>query len=520
MQYAFVLSARRTPLMPCHPARARKLLNQHRAAVYRLYPFTIILKDRVEGECQPVSLQIDPGSKTTGLALVVEGKRGRRAVFGLNLIHRGPAISEALKSRAAIRRGRRSRNTRYRAPRFLNRGRRKGWLPPSVQHRVDTTKTWIDRLCRWVPVVSARVEAVKFDIQRLQNPLIGGVQYQQGPLFKTEMREYLLKVHNHTCQYCHGTSRDSILQIEHILPRSRGGTDSLANLTLACRQCNIKKLDLTPEEWHVKLALSQRTAKDPYLSRVLADLPKFYENHQEPKSLKDVAVMNATRYRLRDYFGDLGIPCGEFAGWETKRRRLDAKLPKDHWIDAACIGPTGVANLALGETGLTEAELAADAVTLVPGLKPWTAKCMGHGHRLMEQHDRCGFPKVNKAGKRSTVRGPSLTFGFRTGDLVRATVPSGKFKGVHNGRVAIRSTGYFDITTQTAKVTVNYKYCQRLQADDSYRYWSGSWQIKTVVASSREAFFALIKREHWRQYRIVSQKALADGYTVTVERPL
>lgn len=63
-----VLSNTRKPLMPCHPARARKLLSKGRAAVYRLAPFTIILHHRDDGDVQPIEFKVDPGSKTTGLA--------------------------------------------------------------------------------------------------------------------------------------------------------------------------------------------------------------------------------------------------------------------------------------------------------------------------------------------------------------------------------------------------------------------------------------------------------------------
>ena len=52
----------------------------------------------------------------------------------------------------AIRRGRRQRHTRYRQPRFANRRRGDGWLPPSLESRVSNVLTWIARLRRWCPV--------------------------------------------------------------------------------------------------------------------------------------------------------------------------------------------------------------------------------------------------------------------------------------------------------------------------------------------------------------------------------
>ena len=97
-------------MMPCHPARARALLRKGKAAVFLRYPFTIILKDKIGGQTQPIFLNVDPGSKTTGIALVAEFKRGLVSMAAINIEHRGQRIEQLLKSRSACRRGRRSRN--------------------------------------------------------------------------------------------------------------------------------------------------------------------------------------------------------------------------------------------------------------------------------------------------------------------------------------------------------------------------------------------------------------------------
>ena len=124
----FVIDTNKQPLSPCHPSVARKLLATSKAAVFRNYPFTIILKKSVsEIVTEPVELKIDPGSKITGIALV----QGEKIVFGAELTHRGLGIKTSLESRRALRRGRRARHTRYRQARFLNRKRPNGWLAPS-----------------------------------------------------------------------------------------------------------------------------------------------------------------------------------------------------------------------------------------------------------------------------------------------------------------------------------------------------------------------------------------------------
>ena len=109
----FVLDTNKQPLSPCRPSVARKLLRDGKAAVYRRFPFTLILKRAVEvaESVQPVTVKVDPGSKTTGIALVQSGK----VIFAAELTHRGQAIRDALESRRAIRRNRRSRNTRYKS---------------------------------------------------------------------------------------------------------------------------------------------------------------------------------------------------------------------------------------------------------------------------------------------------------------------------------------------------------------------------------------------------------------------
>ncbi|HBQ05680.1 MAG TPA: HNH endonuclease, partial [Halomonas sp.] len=173
----FVLDKKKQPLMPCSEKRARLLLARGRAVVHKRYPFTIRLKNRVGGEAQPLRLGIDPGSKTTGLALMHEPDSQQRHVLCLfELIHRGFQIKKALQQRAAFRRRRRSANLRYRAPRFNNRIKPKGWLAPSLQHRVDTVMAWVNRLSKSAPITGISQELVRFDTQKLESPEISGVE--------------------------------------------------------------------------------------------------------------------------------------------------------------------------------------------------------------------------------------------------------------------------------------------------------------------------------------------------------
>ena len=165
MQRVLVVSSTRKQLMPCSPARARLLLTTKRAAVLRRYPYTIVMKARADGDLQPIEFKADPGSKVTGVALVAEYvKRGKTVVWAGEIKHRGQAIKDSLDSRRGIRRSRRNRKTRYRAPRFDNRTRPDGWLAPSLMSRVHNVTTWAFRLQRFAPLTAIAVETVRFDM--------------------------------------------------------------------------------------------------------------------------------------------------------------------------------------------------------------------------------------------------------------------------------------------------------------------------------------------------------------------
>lgn len=216
--YVFVLDANQQPLDPCSPARARYFLKIGRAPVYRRVPFTIQLHDRTVSESvvQDYRLKIDPGSKTTGLAILQD----QRVILAAELTHRGQRIKAALATRRAIRRTRRQRRTRYRQPRFLNRTRPVDWLPPSLQSRIANVMTWVRRLSCVCPIASLSQELVRFDTQLMQNAEVSGVAYQQGALSGMEIREYLLEKWQRTCAYCKKTGVP--LQVEHIQPTARG----------------------------------------------------------------------------------------------------------------------------------------------------------------------------------------------------------------------------------------------------------------------------------------------------------
>jgi 5-methylcytosine-specific restriction endonuclease McrA len=426
MNYAFVLDTDKQPLTPCRPVRARHLLKEGKAAVFRRYPFTIILKAaKPDAVVAPVRVKIDPGATTTGLAVISE--RTHEVLFAAELEHRGKAIRASLESRRALRSGRRNRKTRYRPARFDNRTKPTGWLAPSLQHRVETISTWVERFRRIAPVAAISQELVRFDMQAMQNPEISGIEYQQGELCGYEIREALLEKWSRACAYC-GVAGVP-LQIEHIIPKVRGGSNRFSNLTLACDPCNKAKGTLPVEVF---------LASQPQVLARLKD--------QARKPLDAASAVNATRWALHFRLKATGLPVETGSGGRTKFNRTRLELPKAHWIDAACVGASGA------------------VVRADPAMKPLTIKCTGHGTRQMCGTDKFGFPIRHRSNK-------TIHHGFQTGDIVRAVVPKGKKAGTHNGRVLCRATGSFDIKTEAGRVAgISHKYCATLHRKDGYAY--------------------------------------------------
>ena len=459
MKSVGVLDNGKTPQAPVHPALARRMLRDGKAAVYRKHPFTIILRQAAlpgfgsDGEAVPnlettgpLRLKIDPGSRTTGLAVVNDGRQ--EIVWAGELKHRGPEIKKALDKRRAIRRGRRNRKTRYRQPRFDNR--RKGgchgcggnpaknkslcrpcaakpraernpelaekWLAPSLMSRVYNVETWVRRLCASFPIGAISVEVARFDTQLIENPDISGVEYQQGELAGYELREYLLEKFQRKCAYC--GKKDIPLEIEHIVPRSRGGSNRISNLTISCRACNQKKGNQTADEFGHKKVQAQ------------ARMP-----------LRDAAMMNATRYKIRDMLKGFGLPLETGTGGRTKFNRTRAGLNKSHWADAACVGESTPERWHIGDGQVQEIRSRSYArrgrrlVCLVcpVGFSGFPNPC-GHKNR---------GPKVFCKGHSSKPKAGVRFFRYQTSDFVQVKKTKGKWAGVYRGRISVRSSGDF-----------------------------------------------------------------------------
>lgn len=426
MSCVFVVDANKKPLNPVHPGEARYLLKAGKAAVLKRYPFTLILKKAVDHpQVQPLRVKLDPGSKTTGIA-VIDDTTGK-VLFAAELTHRGHTIRDALRERRAIRRGRRTRHTRYRKPRFHNRTRPHRWIAPSLESRICNVLTWVKRLMRVCPTLAISMELVRFDMQAMEQPDIEGCQYQQGTLAGYEMREYLLEKWGRRCAYC--ANENVPLQVDHIVARAKGGSNRVSNLALACESCNQAK-----GTQDIAVFLARKT---DILTRVLATAKA---------PLKDAAAVNSTRWRLFECLKALGLPMECGSGGRTKYNRTMRNLPKTHWLDACCVGKS------------------TPQMLHTEGIRPLLIQATGHGSRQMCAMDRYGFP-------RTKPKSAKYVKGFQTGDIVRTVVSSGVKMGTYVGKVAVRATGSFNLKTASQLVQgISHRFCTMLHRCDGYVY--------------------------------------------------
>ena len=444
------LDKHKKPLGFTTEKRARKLMEAKRAVIYRYFPTVIILMDtdvRNIINLPTYRIKIDPGSVYTGIAIICN--ETNKVMFSIQIEHRAKTITELLQTRKASRRNRRNRETHYRHSKWGNgngndRPSKEGNLPPSIKSIGNNIINTVKKLRRFINITECSFEAVRFDSQLMDDPDISGREYQQGTLFGYELREYLLEHFRHTCQYCGGASGDSVLEWEHKIPKSRGGTDSIKNATLSCFTCNRDKGSMTPGEWleYLKSEESGRLAE--IRIRHLENMDTVYGSNRY--SAWTNTLRKKTEKELFDIFGE--VECS--SGGKTKyNREKILKLPKDHHIDALAVGsvpPDGYIDCTNGYI--------------------LHIKAMGRGTRLRGLINECGIINVKWTDRRKKFNG------LQTGDIVRVYIPNGKYSGTYTGRVMIRKSGSHDIRTLDGKLVTGTKLSvyRVLQHADGYSY--------------------------------------------------
>jgi hypothetical protein len=292
--------------MPTTPCKARKLLKKGKAKVLTVKPFTIQLLTATGETKQEVILGIDSGYLNIGFSAITD--KGELISGEVKLLQ---GISDRLTEKAQYRRIRRSR-LRYRKARFDNRKVDKGWLAPSIQHKLDSHIRFIDKLKSILPIPKIIVEVANFDIQKIKNPDISGVEYQQGEQEGFwNLREYILHRDGHKCQNpdCKNNDKHPILEIHHIKYRSNGGTDAPNNLITLCNKCH--------------------TTANHKQGKFLYD---WQTNKPKLKSFKDSTFMSIVRWQLVNI-----LQCQHTYGYQTKSKRIALQLEKTHYNDAFVI---------------------------------------------------------------------------------------------------------------------------------------------------------------------------------------
>ena len=291
--------------MPCTQRKARLLLKQGKAKIVDYKPFTIQLTYATGEAKQEIHVGIDEGARHVGIAITSQNK-----VLAKGEVELRQDVHSLLTTRAMYRRDRRNRKTRYRKPRFLNRKRKEGWLPPSIEGKLDANFFWIDKFCSLVPNPILHIEVGKFDIAKMINPSINGVEYQQGQCAGYyDVRYFVFDRDNYTCQVC-GKSKDKILHTHHIVYKSLGGTDRADNLVTVCTECH--------------------TSKNHKEDGILY---KWMKKGKKVKQYKEATFMNILRVRTYKRYPNAIITYGSV----TTPKRKELGLEKTHYNDAIAI---------------------------------------------------------------------------------------------------------------------------------------------------------------------------------------
>jgi len=290
--------------MPCKPKKARILLKQKKAKIMKYKPFTIQLIYGSSGYKQPMDIGVDLGAKHIGVAVISEDK-----VLTKGEIELRQDMKALLETKKIYRRGRRNRNIRYRKSRFLNRKKPNGWLPPSIHSRIDNTFFWVDKFVSLLSKPTLHIETGKFDVAKMIDPEIEGVDYQRGQTYGYhDVRYFVFARDSYTCQVCKKKNR--ILNTHHVIYRSHGGTDQADNLITVCTDCHTN-------ENHQKGEI----------------LWKWMQEGKKLSRYKEPPLMNVLRKRVFSKYPKARITYGSV----TTPKRKELGLEKTHYNDAVAI---------------------------------------------------------------------------------------------------------------------------------------------------------------------------------------
>lgn len=418
----FVINKHGERLMPCKPSKARKLLRDRKAKIIKHNPFTIQLLYGSSGYKQPINLGIDLGAKHIGVAIT-----SKNNVLAKGEIELRQDIKSSLETRKIYRRSRRNRKTRYRPTRFLNRvsSKKNGWLPPSILSRIDNTFMWIDKFTNLLPNPKVSIEVGKFDVAKMINPKIEGVDYQKGQTYGYhDTRYFVFARDNYTCQVC--KKKDKILQTHHIKYVSKGGSNRADNLITVCTDCH--------------------TSKNHKEGGVLYD---WMVKNKKVKTYKEATFMNTIRQRVFQKYPNANIVYGS---WTTPRRK-ELGLEKTHYNDAIAI------------SGIESIRHNVDETFKI---KQFRKK----KRSLHEATARKGRKTPNKTQKRNS-KNTKYQNGFYLNDKVRVFGKVGFISGFTNGGCYVKDieNSYITIPDKTYK-QVSFKHLEFICHNNNWQFIS------------------------------------------------
>ena len=409
----YVLDVNGQPLMPTdRHGKVRHLLKEKKAKVIKRCPFTIQLLYKSTTYTQSITLGVDAGSKHIGLSATTETK----VLYESDVELRNDIVG-LLSTRRENRRTKRNRKTRYRKSRFNNRvkAKKKGWLAPSIKQKIDCHLTVIDKTTKILPITKIVVEVASFDIQKIKNPGIAGTDYQEGEqLGFWNVREYVLFRDGHTCQCCHGKSKDKVLNVHHIESRKTGG-NAPNNLITLCETCH--------KGYH----------------KGIVKLPTTIKRGMKFKDTTFMGIMRWAFYnQLKDIYVPQGIEVSLTYGYITKNTRIKYHLQKEHYIDARCISghPSAISD----------------------GTYYYQKKVRCHNRQIHKN-------TILKGGIRKLNQAPYMVKGYRLFDKV-------SYQRKEYFIFGRRQSGYFDIRTLSGekvnKGSLSYKKLKFIATNTSY----------------------------------------------------
>ena len=395
------------PLGLAHPALARVWIAADKARIRRIAPATVRLLCQHAQACfirkraARATIGVDPGARTTGVAVIVDS----RVIWSTEITHRSAAITKRLSVRRGARSSRRCRHKRRtgrhrKESRFKNRTGCKGGLAPSVRHRVQSTRRWIKAVLPYLQAmcasVRASVEVCSFDTHKVLHPDVGGADYQRGPLWRANLRGFVLTRDDGRCVYCGATKH---LTMDHVVPKSMSGADRHWNIVAACKKCNDSKDAGEVSQWMERCTRAsvrkRASATLAYVKRLAAGMAK----------LNAVAATNIVAPRLAWKLESMGLHVERSSGADTAAWRRTLGVLKTHAMDAACTASSGVPF----EWGCGQ---------------PISITMTGRGSRLVVRKNASGFPLLKNDGNIVASHRSMPPHGLRAGDVVRIDRPS------------------------------------------------------------------------------------------------